>query len=287
MVNPYVSIGVGILGFGSSIVALLYARLCKVVLRDEMNHLNRTPYTELSDLMADERVDTTFALPSQLDDLLNSFGREARSRDFTRDEQRQAEAQQANYDRVMSEQAASQGAAPITLEVADPAKERQAIRAEHYRKYANKPQPQPLFALGGYADCVGCDVVITGPSVDSGKQLLVTVVSDAQGNYSVEGLRSGTFRIQPSKRGKTFKPNFYDVVIGDKDVVAPPFVDPSSPVDSRVAVPGFGPGPNGSVVVNGSVQYTVQTSCNPAVPGTDSRVSPPVGCGSPPQNSRM
>jgi len=56
--------------------------------------------------------------------------------------------------------------------------------------------------------------------------------------------------------------------------------------DCRQAVPGFGPGPNSGVTVNGTVQYTGQTSSNPAVPGVDSRTVKPVGCGNPPQNSR-
>jgi hypothetical protein len=62
-----------------------------------------------------------------------------------------------------------------------------------------------------------------------------------------------------------------------------------SPVDSRVAVSGFGPGPNQPIGVQGAEIYTGQTSSNPAVPGKDSRVNKPVDCRvSPniPENSR-
>ena len=44
--------------------------------------------------------------------------------------------------------------------------------------------------------------------------------------------------------------------------------------------------PNTSRSVNGTLIYDVQTSSNSAVPGTDSRASVPVACGTYPQNSR-
>ena len=45
-------------------------------------------------------------------------------------------------------------------------------------------------------------------------------------------------------------------------------------------------GPNASRLVNGTKIYDVQTSSNPAIAPTDSRVSKPVASGTYPQNSR-
>ena len=71
--------------------------------------------------------------------------------------------------------------------------------------------------------------------------------------------------------------------------VTPPSPTAWSPVDSRQAVPGFGPGPNAFRTVQGSSIYDVQTSSNPAVPGKDSRTVKPTDCRiapNIPQNSR-
>ncbi len=47
-----------------------------------------------------------------------------------------------------------------------------------------------------------------------------------------------------------------------------------SPVDSREAVPGKGPGPNTAVVdAQGNQIFTGQTSSNGSVPGVDSRAA--------------
>jgi len=64
-----------------------------------------------------------------------------------------------------------------------------------------------------------------------------------------------------------------------------------SPVDSRQAVQGFGPGPNAFRIVQGSDIYDVQVSDNPAVPGKDCRTQgAPVDCRitpNIPENSRV
>lgn len=63
-----------------------------------------------------------------------------------------------------------------------------------------------------------------------------------------------------------------------------------SPIDSRQAVPGFGPGPNAFRTVQSSNIYDVQTSSNFSVPGIDSRIFKPLDCRifpNIPQNSRV
>lgn len=63
----------------------------------------------------------------------------------------------------------------------------------------------------------------------------------------------------------------------------------ASPVSTAYSVPDcrhYATFPNGSSNVNGTLTYTVQTSGNPAVPGTDSRTSKPVDSSTQPQNSR-
>jgi hypothetical protein len=52
--------------------------------------------------------------------------------------------------------------------------------------------------------------------------------------------------------------------------------------DCRVTKPNSATGET----INGTILYDSQTSSNPAIPPTDSRVSKPVACGTYPQNSR-
>jgi hypothetical protein len=278
MINPILlaslGIGAGVLSLAGSIAGWYFAKLGNSVLRDEFQRLNRALYMEIHNEIGDEHDSRKQACFDLRDEMFHGH-------EIVLENLREHIAATSINDAPLVEVLI-----PTAQEIADSVKERTEARAEHYKKYAAEPAPLVNGSSRGYADCVGCDVVISGPSVGSGKQFLTTLVSDAQGNYFLGELRSGgTYRIQPSKRGKTFTPKFLDVLVNG-DTVAPPFVDPSSPVDSRQAVKGFGRGPNSSVVVNGSVQYVVQTSSNPAVPGTDSRVTKPVSCAVLPQNCR-
>jgi hypothetical protein len=208
--------------------------------------------------------------------------------EYAREEHQLVAAQQLAYESVVRDfdtipvafNQEAYSVVPDASEEAIPVPDRQLARIEYYKQQIAIPEPERSFTLSGYADCARCDVIISGPSTTN-KQFLDTVVSDDEGNYSISGLTNGTFRIRPFKKGKLFKPAFMDVTVNG-DTQAPPFIDPSSVVDSRMHPSG----PNSSRNLNGTLIYDVQVSSNSKVPGIDSRVSKPVGCGSPPQNSR-
>jgi hypothetical protein len=111
-------------------------------------------------------------------------------------------------------------------------------------------------------------------------------VADVAGDFVFEDLTPGNYLVTPHAAGHVFKPDFRALRIVDADATGVDFEDPSSVVDSRQAVLGSGPGPNGSRTLNGSLIYDVQTSSNSNIPPTDCRVNKPVGCSSLPQNSR-
>jgi hypothetical protein len=200
---------------------------------------------------------------------------------YARSEQALVEAQQAAYESVVLDFAdvevpeVKSEEVPIAV-----AEDRHAARVRYYKEQIVAPVSEDNFTLTGYSDSPRCDVIVSGPSVD-GKQFLVTVTADDNGDYCVTGLTNGVFRVRPFRQGKTFKPAFMDVTVNG-DTQALPFVDPSSPIDCRVSKP------NSATfrTINGAQIGDVQTSSNSAVPGVDSRVSKPVACGTYPQNSR-
>ena len=178
--------------------------------------------------------------------------------------------QQPAYKKVVAEQKAE---APAEQKAEAPAEQKAEAPAEQ------KAEAPATFSISGNSGLAGCGVYLAG-------DFITATIADAEGNFAFSDLAPGTYHIFPAARGHLFKPSSIRVEISNANIKNLIFEDPSSVIDSRQAVPGFGPGPNSGVTVNGTIQYTGQTSSNPAIPPVDSRVSTPVACGTYPQNSR-
>jgi hypothetical protein len=142
------------------------------------------------------------------------------------------------------------------------------------------------FSISGNAGVASATVSYSGAAIGS-------VTADGSGNYTIPGLLAGNYTITPSLAGYSFSPTSLSVTITSSNLTNENFTAMATPVsqywsqpDCRVAVPGFGPGPNTGVVVNGTIQYTGQVSDNHAIPPVDSRANKPVSSGTPPQNNR-
>jgi hypothetical protein len=138
------------------------------------------------------------------------------------------------------------------------------------------------FGISGNAGTAGATVSWTGTSSGS-------TTSDASGNFNTGSIGNGNYTLSVSKTGFTFSPAFSNQTINGANVTGVNFTVSGaySVPDCRVAPAG----PNSSRNVQGTLIYDVQTSSNPAVPGTDSRVSPNIPVDSRvspniPQNSR-
>jgi len=132
--------------------------------------------------------------------------------------------------------------------------------------------------IRGFADCNFATILLVAE--DGGT---TTKTADCDGLFVFEGVQPGTFRVIPSYSGAKFLPSFRLVQVTDRSVWCG-FVDPSvfSVLDSR----DYFNFPNGSVDVQGTETFTVQTSCNSHLP-TDCRVRKPVDCRvNAPQNCR-
>jgi hypothetical protein len=116
MPNTLAFVGVGVVGIVGSIAAWYVARLGNSVLRDEFQRSIRELHLKLlNDISAEyegrkqadfDTRDYAYHAAEKIGDDLREHVI-ATSSDFTRDEQKQVGAQQAEYERVMSEQAAS------------------------------------------------------------------------------------------------------------------------------------------------------------------------------------
>ena len=161
------------------------------------------------------------------------------------------------------------------IEFAD--KEVRADLSEYVGAVKQSILAETSHSISGNADCPEADILLLGPVQRATK-------ADAEGFYSFAGLPSGTYTIRPStsKPGKTFSPKIQVVVIDGADVIAD-FLDPSSPVDSRVS-------PISSRNVQGNLIYDVPSVDSRAQGASiDCRVTKPMDCRvSPniPQNSR-
>jgi hypothetical protein len=135
-----------------------------------------------------------------------------------------------------------------------------------------------LYSVSGNAGVAGATVSYTGTSSGS-------VTADGSGNYSIPGLSNGSYTITPSLLGYTFAPSNSSQTVSSANITGVNFTASSgvySQPDCRVTKPNSAT----SETVNGTKLYDVQTSSNPAIPPTDSRVSKPVASGTYPQNSR-
>jgi hypothetical protein len=147
--------------------------------------------------------------------------------------------------------------------------------------------PSITFSISGNVGTAGATINYSGPSSGS-------VVADGSGNYTISGLSPGTYTITPSKSGFTFSPLSAGEGSGGSNITGVNFTAISgvySVPDCRISYCGLVPTtnlyPNGSIIVNGTKTYTVETSNNPAIPPTDSRAAgAPVASGTYPQNSR-
>lgn len=125
-----------------------------------------------------------------------------------------------------------------------------------------------LFGISGNAGTPGATVSWTGAASGS-------VTADGSGNYNTgEVLISGAYTITPSKTGFTFSPTSSAQTIAGADISGVNFTATQvltvySVPDCRVPPAG----PNASRTVQGTKIYDVQTSSNPAIPPTDSRVA--------------
>jgi hypothetical protein len=99
-----------------------------------------------------------------------------------------------------------------------------------------------------------------------------TVTANSSGAYSIPGLSNGTYQLTPSLSGYVFTPLTISVPFtGNTTQNFTAAASAWSQIDSRTAVHGFGPAANGSVDINLTETYTVQTSSNHKIPPTDSR----------------
>lgn len=131
---------------------------------------------------------------------------------------------------------------------------------------------------------------LAGATVSYSGSAVGNVTTTAGGAYTILGLATGTYTITPSLAGYTFSPTSQTKFSISSNLTGVNFTATASgnisvgwsPVDCRVAVHGFGPAANKGVVdEQGNVNYSLpgsQTPCNPAVPGTDSRVTKPTDC---------
>jgi hypothetical protein len=110
------------------------------------------------------------------------------------------------------------------------------------------------------------NVGVGGATVSYSGTASGSTVANSSGNFSITGLSNGSFTITPSLSGYTFSPASQAVVVSNSDITGVNFGTGYSVPDCRVA-------PNSSRGVQGTLIYDVQTSSNPAVPGTDSRVA--------------
>jgi hypothetical protein len=134
------------------------------------------------------------------------------------------------------------------------------------------------FSITGSAGTAGATISWSGTASGS-------TTADGSGNYTISGLSNGSYTITPSKTGFTFSPTSSNQTVSGANITGVNFTvgNAYSVPDCRVAP--FGP--NTGVTNQGTILYTGQTSSNPAVPGTDSRVSKPVDSRvSVPTNSR-
>lgn len=123
------------------------------------------------------------------------------------------------------------------------------------------------FSISGNAGTPGATVSWSGAASGS-------TVADGSGNYTIPSLANGSYVITPSKAAFTFSPTNSNQTVSNANISGVNFVATSvvtvySVPDCRVAP--FGP--NTSRTVQGTKIYDVQTSSNPAVPGTDSRAA--------------
>jgi hypothetical protein len=138
------------------------------------------------------------------------------------------------------------------------------------------------FSISGNAGVGGATVSYSGQAVGS-------VVANSSGAYTISGLSAGSYTLVPSLAGYSFSPASLPLTITSSNLTNENFTAAAthySYPDCRRAVKGFGPGPNTPVNVNGTLTYTGQTSCNPAIPPKDSRVKKPSQSSVSPQNSR-
>lgn len=129
----------------------------------------------------------------------------------------------------------------------------------------------PAFGISGSLGLAGAGATISWTGTSSG-----SVTADSLGNYSTfEVLLNGNYTISSSLAGYTFSPANSAQTINGADITGVNFtatpITPSvySVPDCRVSP--FGP--NASRTIQGTVTYDVQTSSNPAIPPTDSRVA--------------
>ena len=149
------------------------------------------------------------------------------------------------------------------------------------------PTPS-TFSILGNAGVAGANVAYSGTA--SGN-----VTADGSGNYTISGLLNGPYTITPSLAGYTFSPTSQNETVSGGNITGVNFTTTQvlvySVPDCRISYCGLVPTtnlyPNGSVNVNGTLTYTVETSNNPAIPPVDSRkAGAPVASGTYPQNSR-
>ena len=128
------------------------------------------------------------------------------------------------------------------------------------------------YSISGNAGVAYAVVSYSGSAIGS-------VAAHASGNFSVTGLSNGAYTITPSLSGCTFSPTSKSETISGANVSGVNFTASEGPVYS-----GWSPQdsrkhkPNSATyrVLNGAQIFDVETSSNPAVPGTDSRKEKPV-----------
>jgi len=126
---------------------------------------------------------------------------------------------------------------------------------------------------------IGGNIGIAGATVNLTGAATISQTSAADGSYLFTGLPAGSFTVTPTLAGYVFTPlSQNQILTNGQHALSVNFTVALavwSEPDCRQAVPGFGPAANGAVNVQGTQTYTVQTSDNPSVPGTDSRVTKP------------
>jgi hypothetical protein len=142
-------------------------------------------------------------------------------------------------------------------------------------------------SISGNAGVASATVSYSGAAVGS-------VTADGSGNFSITGLNSGSYVVTPSLSGYVFTPTSHSEILVTSNISGVNFTATTggsgwSQPDCRVAVHGFGPGPNTGVLsTGGTVLYTGQTSDNAGIPPTDSReAGAPSQDGTYPKNSRV
>jgi hypothetical protein len=133
------------------------------------------------------------------------------------------------------------------------------------------------YSISGNAGIAGATVAYTGFASGS-------VTADGSGNSTISGLANGSYTITPTLSGYAFSPTSQNETIDNASITGVNFTATKtvwSQPDCRLT-------PNTGVTVQGTIQYTGQTSCNLIIPPTDSRkAGAPQDCRkSSPQNSR-